>query len=526
MSSKPWPKNPSIYEINTWVWLNTLSERYKRPITLRNVPDEVVDELATYRADAIWMMGVWHRGPATRASALNYIHEYRGALADITEEDVVGSAYAVGGYTVDEHLGGQRGLAAFRKQLQRRGLRLILDFVPNHVATDHPWVSQHPDYFVQGSDAQREDADFFLTETAGGQDMIVAHGRDPYFPGWIDTAQLNAFSPGYRAAAVQILRELATQCDGVRCDMAMLLATPVFENTWGWLGVQPLAEEFWREVIPQVKQRAPQFLFIAEVYWGLDYEMQQQGFDYTYDKTLYDRLVAGDIGGVYDHLLAELSFSERNVRFIENHDEPRAADSFGVERSRPAAVLTNTVPGAVLLHDGQFTGRVIKLPVQIARQPDEDERDDLKAFYLRLLHETSSSIYRTGQWRLLQRHPACAHCTGHTNIIAYAWRNEDEYRLIAVNLSHEWSTVSLDAGEWMESLTAHDWHAYDGLSDSFTEYHGAIMAERGIVLELPAYQSCVYRLTKKTATSGILQRAKRALGSGSNGKDRRTRKQA
>lgn len=512
--TQPWPKNPSIYEINTWVWLNTLSKHYDQPITLHNVPDAVVDELASYHVDAIWLMGVWHRGPATRASALNYIHEYRAALPDLTAEDVVGSAYAVGGYTVDAHLGGKRGLAKFRKQLQQRGMKLMLDFVPNHVATDHPWISDNPDYFVHGHDEQRLDSNFFLAKNARGEEMLIAHGRDPYFPGWIDTAQLNAFSNGYRQAAVRTLRDLATQCDGVRCDMAMLLTNSVFSNTWGWLGLQTPASDFWREVIPLVKKRYPHFLFIAEVYWGMDYDMQQQGFDYTYDKTLYDRLVAGDIGEVYTHLLADIRFSERTIRFVENHDEPRVAASMGVERSRPAAVLTNSIPGAVLLHDGQFTGRKVKLPVQIARQPDEPQREDLLAFYLRLQRELQNDIYRIGRWRLLQRYPACSNCPGHAHIIAHAWRMNNEFRLIAVNLSGTWSTASLHAGEWMRDLSAHDWHAYDALSDCYTEYHGADIAAKGFVVELAAYQSLVYRLTPKTDAKTMLQKVRRALGGG------------
>ena len=133
-------------------------------------------------------------------------------------------------YVVDKHLGGPKGLAAARKSLAKRGLRLILDFVPNHVAPDHPWVSDHPEYFVQGNaDEARNDPASFV-ETGG---TVFARGRDPYFPAWPDVLQLNAFQPGLRQAVVATVAEIAGQCDGIRCDMAMLMLNAIFERTWG-----------------------------------------------------------------------------------------------------------------------------------------------------------------------------------------------------------------------------------------------------------------------------------------------------
>ena len=112
----------------------------------------------------------------------------------------------------------------------QRGLRLILDFVPNHVAPDHPWVSDHPEYFIQGSaeDARSDPASFI---EFGGK--VFACGRDPYFPAWPDVLQLNAFHPGLRQAVIETISEIAEQCDGIRCDMAMLMLNDIFERTWG-----------------------------------------------------------------------------------------------------------------------------------------------------------------------------------------------------------------------------------------------------------------------------------------------------
>lgn len=492
-----WRPNPKIYEINTWVWLDTLSHQYGETITLANVPQQAIEEIITYNVDAVWMMGVWHRGEATRNSALNYVHEYRGVLPDITEDDVIGSAYAIHNYEVDPGLGGREALATFRAQLNAHNIRLVLDFVPNHVSCDHPWLAERPDYFVTGTPQllREEPGNFFETTNARDQSIVIAHGRDPYFPGWIDTSQLNAFSPGYREATITTLKDIASQCDGVRCDMAMLMLTDVFMRTWGWRGVNPPDNEFWEYIIPRVRLIYPDFIFIAEVYWNMEYILQNQGFDYTYDKTMYDRIVKNDVPAISKHLIADIEFLKRNIRFIENHDEPRAVTSIGVERSRPAATLIATLPGACLLHDGQFDGRRAKLPVQIKRQPDERKHPALRDFYLRLMAETRHPIYHNGQWVLFPLYPACDECEGHANIIAHGWRTADEARLIIVNLSAKWSQASIDTSLWRDFLREYDWTAYDVLNDRTTEWSGADLEETNrLIVDLDPYTTIIYKV--------------------------------
>ena len=230
-----WKAKPVVYEINTWVWLNQLSRKYDRDITLADVPEIELAELANWRFDAVWLMGVWHRGQATRMSALNYLHEYRQALPDVSEADVPGSAYAICDYKVEERLGGRKGLAQFRERLREHDIKLILDFVPNHVASDHRWIDEHPEYFVLGKpvDLKESPASFFSVAKADGSELVVARGRDPYFPAWIDTAQLNSFHPGLRRAIIDTLIDIGSQCDGLRCDMAMLATNAIFSQTWG-----------------------------------------------------------------------------------------------------------------------------------------------------------------------------------------------------------------------------------------------------------------------------------------------------
>lgn len=489
-------RNPRIYEINTWVWLTTLSQHYNRPITLQNLPEEVIDQLASYHCDAIWLMGVWYRGDSTRSSALNYIHEYRGALADVTADDVAGSAYAIAAYDVEEAIGGRDGLAMFRQQLHNRGLKLILDFIPNHTGLDHVWLLEHPEFYLQADPLWLEKAqgEFFEINIANRTQNVFAHGRDPYFPGWIDTAQLNAYSYSYRNAVVKTLRDISTMADGVRCDMAMLMTNDVFKHSWGWLypDMQAPEKDFWDEIIPRVRQSRPEFMFIAEAYWNMNYQLLEQGFDYTYDKTLYDRIVRRDVNGIRSHLFADIDYLKRQIRFIENHDEPRAAESIGISQSRPAAVLISTLPGATLLHDGQFLGRKAKLPVHITRQPDEQTYPALESFYKRLLEEASDDIYHTGEWRMFNCYAACEGCIGDYNLVTYGWRMGDEMRLIVLNLSDEWSQGAIDLSAWADEIRGQDWVLLDSLHRTYIDENGDEIANNGLFVDVEPNQAMIF----------------------------------
>ena len=136
------------------------------------------------------------------------------------------------------------------------------------------------------------------------------------------------------------LERIAGQCDGVRCDMAMLVLPEVFERTWGIR-----AELFWPKATEAVRRKHPDFLFMAEVYWDMEWTMQQQGFDYAYDKRLYDRLREGHARPVREHFHAGLDYQNKLARFLENHDEPRAAATFSAEVHEAAAVITFLGPG-------------------------------------------------------------------------------------------------------------------------------------------------------------------------------------
>jgi len=400
IKDKEWIKNPRILEINTWAWLHFLSETFNSRITLKTIPNEFFNQEIKY-FDAVWLMGVWERSPASKKIAFehpNLQKEYHKALPDFRDEDVVGSPYSVHYYHVDKTLGGIDGLKEIRKRLAEKNVCLMLDYVPNHVSIDSLWTFE-PDLFIRGTtdDLMSHPYDYFSV----GKE-VFAYGRDPNFPAWTDTIQINAFSERARQKTINTILSIAEICDGIRCDMAMLMTNRIFVNTWGKKAGTPPNREFWEEIISSVKKVYPHFLFLAEVYWDMEWELQKQGFDFCYDKRLYERLANEDATTIKDHLKAEWVYQSKLLRFIENHDELRAVERFGEEKSKAAAIIALTLPGARLIHEGQIRGHKVKLPVQLGRRPFEDDNKNIYDFYQVLMKSIPGREFEAGSWALCE----------------------------------------------------------------------------------------------------------------------------
>ncbi len=483
---------PIIYELNTWVWLQQLSAKYKRRIDLSSVPSIEWDALSSLRCNAVWLMGVWQRSPVGRRIALNdqsLMAEFHKVLPDLTEDDVPGSAYCIKSYQVDSRLG---SLGAARSELASRGLSLILDYVPNHVAPDHAWVSSHPEYFIQGNQNDLKYSPQAYFEANG---KIIACGRDPYFPAWTDTAQLNAFAPRLRQAAMDTLQDIAAQCDGVRCDMAMLLLNAVFSKTWGAAAGPLPASEYWKDTIASVKQQHPNFLFMAEAYWDREWDLQQLGFDYCYDKRLCDRLMHETAPGIRSHLQADTSYQQKLVRFLENHDEQRAAAVLPLEKHRAAATAIASLPGAILYHQGEFSGAQIRIPVQLARGPVETPDAAVEALYRFTRDLTPQLKNNYAQWML------CAvegwpDNSSADNLLAWGWQNTDHKFLIVIN----YSDVRAEGRVRLPWTAAtHFWILHDLANNEIFERDGNEMQQQGLYVARDAWGVHVFQCTAKSA---------------------------
>jgi Alpha amylase, catalytic domain len=491
-----WRRNPTLYEINTWVWLADLSKKHGAAVDLSSVPAAEWDAIAQFGFTAMWLMGVWERSPAGIAIANrneNLLADFRRALPDFRPQDNVGSPYCVRSYVADGHLGGPAGLATARQELDKRGMKLVLDFVPNHVAPDHPWVTEHPEYFIRGSadDARNDPASF--VEVQGN---VFACGRDPYFPAWPDVLQLSAFQVKLRQAVMETVSSIAGQCDGVRCDMAMLLLNAVFERTWGSRAGQTPDTQYWDDLIPAIKKAHPDFLFIAEAYWDMEWELQQHGFDFCYDKRLYDRLEHENAESVRLHLYADVGYQQKLLRFLENHDEPRAAATFLPAKERAAAVTTFTQLGARLFHEGQFEGRKTRLPVFLGRRPDEPVDASLQDFYAKLLKFIAAPVFHDGHWNLCQRTGWPDNPSFH-NLVAWSWAGDADRYLIVVNLSE--GAVQARVQIAWDDLREGNLLLDDVLSGATYERHGDELASPGLYVELGPWDYNCFRCRRAGA---------------------------
>lgn len=497
---KPWPLHPTIYEINAWVWLGDLSKKYQRSVDFATVPEKEWESIAFYGFNAVWFMGVWERSPVGIEISMRnkeLLEDFRRVLPDFTAKDNVGSPYCVRRYIVDEHLGGAKGLMIARKALAKRDIRLILDFVPNHVAPDHPWVRDHPEYFIQGNadDLKSDPASFVEVGK-----IVFACGRDPYFPAWLDVLQLNAFHLSLRQAVVETISEIAELCDAIRCDMAMLMLNTIFDNTWGARAGSKSSEDYWKTVIAAIKSNRPDFKFIAEVYWDLEWELQQQGFDFCYDKKLYDRMEHANAESVRLHLLADLSYQQKLLRFIENHDEPRAAVTFLDGKGRAAALAILTLSGAKLLQEGQIEGSKVRLPVFLARCMAEPVDCDLVTFYRRLLQETNREVFRNGDWLLCERR-GWPDNSSFQNILVWCWTKDEERFLIIINFSDKASQAIVNVA-WNE-MRGKNWRLHDALSNEFYDRSGNDMLEDGLYIDLGPWRFHYFQVQAMGTERGL-----------------------
>jgi len=497
-------KHPLLYQVNTRVFLQERGVSLGRPATLDDVPDAFLDDVAARGFSWIWFLGVWQTGPVGREISLSdpkLREECRRELPDLRDDDITGSPFAIRAYETHRDFGGDRALARLRDRLARRNLRLLLDFVPNHTARDHQWVTTHPEFYVHGSEADLASApqNYARVEPARreGAPMILAYGRDPYFDGWSDTFQLNYRHGGFREAQINELGAIANRCDGVRCDMAMLLQPQIIQRTWGERaqpadGSPAKDDPFWPEAIAAIRRRHPQFLFIAEVYWDMEWELQQTGFDFTYDKRLYDRLIAATAAPVREHLWADGAFQDRSLRFLENHDEPRAAAAFPPAMHRAAAVVALTARGLRFMHEGQLEGRRVRVSMHLGRRPVEPIDAGLQTFYLRLLECLRRPELHEGEWRLARVREAWPGNPTHQQLIVSSWQAGERRLLVAVNYGP--SQAQAFVGAEMTGLRGRAFTFVDLLGDARYPRTGDDLANDHLYLDMPPWGYNVFEL--------------------------------
>jgi len=277
--------------------------------------------------------------------------------------------------------------------------------------------------------------------------------------------------------------------------MAMLMVNKIFSRTWGDKAGPPPDKDFWEEIIPNVKKEFPNFLFIAEVYWDMEWELQQQGFDFCYDKRLYERLAHENPNTIRDHLNAEWAYQSRLIRFIENHDELRAVEKFGEERSRAAAIISLTLPGARLVYEGQIHGYKIKLPVQLGRPAFEVENTNFLEFYQNLLKSIPGREFENASWALCKTESFNSEDISYSNIFSYLWWFNNNYRLIFVNYSPDPSKAHVRISPF--HYDTYKWTFKDLLHRKSYIYNGEDLYKHGLYVELNAWEGHIFDIMRE-----------------------------
>jgi len=423
-----------MLELSTRPWIYYLSQKYGKQFQkLSDIPDQEFQQIKEMGFDFVWMMGVWQLGEF----GLNYdrtnqqlLQEYSQVLPGYTIDDIIGSPYAVTNYTCNYELGSDEDIFNMKTKLNEIGLKLMLDFVPNHSAVDCNWTSSDMDYYILSPKGIPIDPSKYMSNR-------IAYGSAGWGQSWFDTAQFNYWNPQLRKVRMQQIAHVASLSDGIRCDMAYLLVNSLFGSNWAenlqsWGWNEP-STEFWSDAISYVKQLYPSVLFLAEVYDPYMQTLLDQGFDYVYEKDLYDLIYDNNL----DNIRSWLSNSGENyishgAHFIENHDQPRAPSYFGSwEKADAAALLTFTIPGLRFYWMWQFNGYSNQLDIHLRREEPEPAVPQVQQFYPIFLNITNSDVFRYGTWTYL----GVSGSNSAWRLIAYRWEYENEKRLCVINYS-------------------------------------------------------------------------------------------
>src|SRR5262249_1544658 len=225
-----------------------------------------------------------------------------------------------------------------------------------------------------------------------------------------------------------------------------------------------------------------------------EWTLQEQGFDYTYHKRLYDRLRSGPARPVREHLHAGIDYQNKLARFLENHDEPRAAATFASGVREAAAAITFFSPGMRFFHQGQFEGRRKRISPHLIRAPQEPVDQTVKEFYDRLLGVLRIPALRTGEWHLLECISAWEGNWTWDCFVAFAWQGLDGARwLVTVNYAPNQSQcyVSLPFAD----LSGGRWRLQDHMTEVFYERDGGDLQARGLYLDAPPWNVSTFSIT-------------------------------
>lgn len=494
-----------VYQIDIREFIYRLNQLKNRQHSLKDLPNDFFEELKNLGVEFFWPVGIYEPSQLSReiSCSMKELHKkYYDSLPDWKEDDVIGSPYAITQYKISSKFGGEEAYKKFRAKLKNKfNLKIILDFVPNHFAIDSPVTQKHPEFFIHApANNEKINQNEFISLTIKGKEYLIAHGKEPYSPVWKDTLQLDYRSKKVQDFMIKELLKLSEKCDGVRCDMSMLLLSDIFYNNWKDYPLPedyiPAAKEFWYEAINKVKRENPEFVFIGEVYWSRENDLLELGFDYVYEKKLYDMLIDNRVDIINEYIKKVFSYQRKRFLFIENHDEQRSAYIFPIEKLKAVATLIYTLPSMKLIHDGQLEGKKFHHAIQLKRLHKEDTNAELKNFYNRLFDSIKKSSIINGYFKFLQPLPAWEGNPAYYNFVTFLYEDENLKKdLVVINLSPYQSQCRVKIESY--DLIGKNFLIKDRLSDEEYLRNGDEMFNKGLYLDLKPYQSQIFEFIKK-----------------------------
>jgi len=417
---RDWMANVVLIAKMVYVWLYQLSHKYNREISrLDQIPDEELDTLAKWGINAIWLIGVWKRSPASQK-----IKHLSG------NTDAIASAYSLYSYEIADELGGYDALLNLKERAAKRGIRLASDMVPNHTGIYSEWIIEHPEWFIQSEEPPYPNYQFtgenlsyskevsiyiedgYWTKTDAavvfkyvdnrtGKTRYIYHGNDGTSTPWNDTAQLNYLLPEVRQAVLNTILKVAKLFPIIRFDAAMTLTKRHYQRLWfpqpGHGGAIPsrsyfsmtkeefdrkMPKEFWREVVDTISTTAPDTLLLAEAFWLMEgYFVRTLGMHRVYNSAFMNMIKMEENSKYRKTIKNVIEFDpeilKRFVNFMNNPDEKTAIEQFGKENKYfGAAVMLVTMPGLPMFGHGQIEGFQEKYGMEYKRCYLDEQVDE------------------------------------------------------------------------------------------------------------------------------------------------------
>ncbi|EAY12492.1 Alpha amylase, catalytic domain containing protein [Trichomonas vaginalis G3] len=420
----------NLLEITTRPYLYGLSKKIGKQVkTFKDIPESEFKSWKDKGFQWIWFMGVWQVGefgPHHDRTDPGLKEAFNHHLPGWTDEDVIGSPYSITEYKLNKELGTEADLKWLRQKLHSYGMKLMVDFVPNHSACDAPEIKTKPNFYIRCPQGENPDKSKYLENG-------IAFGCGMWCSPWTDVAQYNYADLKFRKHQITVLKYIASVADGCRCDMAHLIINDEFCNYWqkelvSWGYAKP-STEFWEEAISAVKKQYPDFKFMAESYGDVLGKLHHYGFDWAYDKDPLDKLYAHDMDG-YQHYIANHSaeFFSKTAHFTENHDEPRTVEKFWDwhPAAMCAAATLLTLPGVRFFFQDQWLGYKNRIAVHLRRAVDEEPKPHIVEFYNVLFEVLKKDALQNGKFQQLW-------VNGSSTIPCWKWSTDKQNIIIAAN---------------------------------------------------------------------------------------------